>query len=288
MTILIVILVALLWPSPVAAQERVGLLLKDRTAVAGRIEDLQGGILYIRVSQHDQRRIPIADVLMMDFQHDDPLVYFAELDNAAGPHQLLALRDGRWFKGNLLNIEGGVGSSKEDQPRVMIFAQLGGQPVPFEAGTVARVYLQDFTVNRPTTTASAPLPAAAPPVVTIPPPAGAVTIPANVRWVSVNLIVKKGEMIGFAASGRVQLSDDPSDSAGCAGSDLGRTTPGATLPTVLIGALLGRIGNGTPFGIGNQAAVPMPAAGELFLGVNDDAFNDNRGAFQVVVTRGAR
>ena len=36
------------------------------------------------------------------------------------------------------------------------------------------------------------------------------------------------------------------------------------------GALVGRIGNGEPFAIGNQTSVAMPESGQLFLGVNDD------------------
>ena len=47
---------------------------------------------------------------------------------------------------------------------------------------------------------------------------------------------------------------------------------------VLAGALIGRIGNGAPFAIGNAAdrSSPRPA-GVLFLGVNDDGFGDNKG-----------
>ena len=52
------------------------------------------------------------------------------------------------------------------------------------------------------------------------------------------------------------------------------------------GALIGRIGmNGQPFGIGDQASVPMPAAGVLYLSVNDDERGDNAGEFIVVVSR---
>ena len=47
--------------------------------------------------------------------------------------------------------------------------------------------------------------------------------------------------------------------------------------------MIGRIGNGAPFGIGNQTVVPMPATGELFLGVNDDEVGDNSGGFVVDV-----
>ena len=40
---------------------------------------------------------------------------------------------------------------------------------------------------------------------------------------------------------------------------------------------------GVPFGIGAQASFPSPAAGVLFLGVNDDAHGDNKGNYQVIV-----
>ena len=52
---------------------------------------------------------------------------------------------------------------------------------------------------------------------------------------------------------------------------------------MLAGALIGRIGNGAPFAIGNQTSIVAPASGVLFLGVNDDGFADNQGNFQVIV-----
>lgn len=272
---------ALLWAPPAVAQERVGLLVRGGTTVAGELEDLSNGTLYVRVSLHDQRRIPIGDVLMMDLTADRPLAYYEEIDAAAGPHQLLVLRDGRRIRGTLLAIEGGRGSSKEDQPRVLTFGPLDGPAAQFETRGVARVYLVDFAVNRP-----AAQPPPSPPVA--PAPAGAVQVPANVRWVSANIVVQQGETVAFAASGRVQLSGDASDVATPGGSSLGRMSPAATMPGVLVGALLGRIGVGQPFGIGDQTVLRMPASGELFLGVNDDSFNDNRAAFQVVVTRTPR
>jgi hypothetical protein len=51
---------------------------------------------------------------------------------------------------------------------------------------------------------------------------------------------------------------------------------------VLAGALIGRIGNGAPFAVGNQT-ITAPASGVLFLGVNDDQHADNKGNFQVVI-----
>jgi hypothetical protein len=62
--------------------------------------------------------------------------------------------------------------------------------------------------------------------------------------------------------------------------------PGAPLPTVSAGALIGRVGNGQPFGIGDQAGVPMPLDGLLYLAVNDDERSDNSGEFIVSIRRG--
>ena len=83
----------------------------------------------------------------------------------------------------------------------------------------------------------------------------------------------------------MQLSGDASDVAAPAGSKSGRKATGAPLPNALAGALIGRIGNGQAFAIGNQTTVQMPAAGQLFLGVNDDGFDDNQGEFRVDITR---
>jgi len=55
------------------------------------------------------------------------------------------------------------------------------------------------------------------------------------------------------------------------------------LPKALAGALIGRIDNGPPFGIGNQTSLIAPASGILYLGVNDDNVGDNSGQFQVLI-----
>jgi hypothetical protein len=57
------------------------------------------------------------------------------------------------------------------------------------------------------------------------------------------------------------------------------------MPNELAGALIARIGNSRPFGIGDQTSIPMPAAGVLFLGINDDGLQDNTGEFRVEIRR---
>ncbi len=70
-----------------------------------------------------------------------------------------------------------------------------------------------------------------------------------------------------------------------------RGAPGERLadnpvPSATTGTLIGRVGNGQPFAIGSQTSVQMPAAGQLFLGVNDTHLDDNDGSFQVRIQRG--
>ena len=114
---------------------------------------------------------------------------------------------------------------------------------------------------------------------------GAVTVNANQRWTPTGITVAKGQLVRFDSSGEVQLSTDGNDTAATAGSKMGRRLTAGPLPGQLAGALIGRVGNGTAFGIGNQTEpLSMPAAGVLYLGVNDDNVDDNRGAFTVTVT----
>jgi hypothetical protein len=84
----------------------------------------------------------------------------------------------------------------------------------------------------------------------------------------------------------VQLSASRADRAKAAGSS--RMAQGSPLPTVPAGALIGRVGNGAPFGIGDQSSVPMPFDGVLSLAVNDDERSDNAGEFVVSVVRARR
>jgi hypothetical protein len=81
----------------------------------------------------------------------------------------------------------------------------------------------------------------------------------------------------------VQLSTDPEDIANPDGSKKARYATNPQMKQVLAGALIGRIGNGAPFALGNQPTIVAPGSGVLFLGVNDDEHADNKGNFQVVV-----
>lgn len=62
-----------------------------------------------------------------------------------------------------------------------------------------------------------------------------------------------------------------------------RSTP-ATPPQFNHAVLLGRIGkDGTPFVIGSETEVTAVNEGRLYLGINDDFFDENAGSFEVVI-----
>jgi hypothetical protein len=201
-----------------------------------------------------------------------------EVREAAGAQHLLLLSNGSAMKGQLVAIRGGQGSANEDQPRTYVFRSSDGREQTFGSDQVARIYLgtYPFAASGPSGDASAPAAGNYPP--------GAIRVPANGGWVNTGIRVRRGEFVSFDTTGQVQLSTSSSDRAQAAGTT--RTAPGAPLPAVNAGALIGRIGNSQPFGIGNQTSVPMPADGILFLTVNDDERSDNSGEFVVSIRRG--
>ena len=120
-------------------------------------------------------------------------------------------------------------------------------------------------------------------------PEGSIRVPANQQWTATNMMIRRGDRVLFTAEGEIQLSGEADDKATANGSLKGRTAANSPMPAVLAGALIGRIGNGAPFAIGNQSLpLPMPGDGPLWLGINDDQVSDNTGALvvRVLVTRG--
>jgi len=87
-----------------------------------------------------------------------------------------------------------------------------------------------------------------------------------------------------ATSGTITYGRSPGQTATPdGGPDHRAQYPAPSLP---VGALIGRVGNGAPFGIGTQTQpLPMPASGRLMLGVNDNELADNGGAYTVIVSK---
>ena len=278
-TLLTVFVLCALWVTTPFAQSPATVQLRDGSKIEGRIEELTAdGTLFVRVSQHDQRRIPISSVALIDRVGGASGLPDTELREAVGPQHLLLLSNGSSVKGQLLASRGGQGSAQEGVARTYVFRSQDGNQQEYQLGQVSRVYLGTYPFAAITEGASA---ANLDPGVDSP---GSVRVPATAGWVSTGMRVRQGDVVTFNTTGEVQLSTNSADRAHSAGSP-SRTAPGSPLPTAGAGALIGRIGNGAPFGIGDQTSVPMPNAGLLYLAVNDDELSDNTGGFVVRLAR---
>lgn len=261
------------------AQEQATVLKRDGTRVSGRFEawNRNTNTLYLRLSLADQRVIPLGEAAVLEVDGNADNLPASEREAARGGDHILVTRGGEVLRGRLTNIEGGEGSGKEDEPRIVTFKPAEGAERRIRFNEMRRLYLGNFPASLNTQGGAS---AGAEPET----PAGAIRVAANAGWVATNVTVRRTDRVRFSATGQVQLSADAEDKASAAGSLKGRYPANGPAATLLAGALLGRIGNGPPFAIGDQTqALPMSAAGQLFLGVNDDSLGDNQGAFIVTV-----
>jgi hypothetical protein len=267
------------------AQEQVTVVRRNGERVSGRFEawNRQTDTVYVRVTPGDQRRFPMADVLVIEVGGNATNLPANETQAAQGADHILIARRGDVMTGRLVNIEGGEGTDHPNEPRNVSF-RAGGAEQRLLFAEVARIYLGNYP--RPATVAT---PAPAPVTAPAPVPEGSVRVPANQQWTATNMMIRRGDRVLFTAEGEIQLSGEADDKASASGSLKGRTAMNSPMPAVLAGALIGRIGTGAPFAIGNQSLpLPMPGDGPLWLGINDDQVSDNTGALvvRVLVTRG--
>jgi hypothetical protein len=262
-----------------AAQDRATVQLRDGSKIEGRIEEMTANELFVRVSQHDQRRLPISSVALIDRVGGASGLPDTELREAAGPQHLLLLQNGGSVKGHLVAIRGGEGSADGNAPRSYVFRAADGGERVFAPDQVSRIYFGTYPIAAISGSASS----STSDLVAGNYVPGAVRVPADGGWVSTGMRVRKGEYVMFNTTGEVQVSDNRSDRSRAAGTP--RMAPGSPLPSVGAGALIGRVGNSQAFAIGDQTSVPMPFDGILYLAVNDDERSDNAGAFVVSLSR---
>jgi hypothetical protein len=123
---------------------------------------------------------------------------------------------------------------------------------------------------------------------TAPAPPGSIAVNGNQPWTDTGINVKKGDLVSFAATGQVRVAtgDSPDVVADPNGANnFPAPRNNYPLPTMAVGGLIAKVGNDKAFGIGTLThAISMPENGRLYLGVNDDGFGDNSGAFYVTIT----
>lgn len=107
---------------------------------------------------------------------------------------------------------------------------------------------------------------------------------SNEPWTDTSVDVRGGQTIYFEARGEIRWGRDRRD--GPEGENNSPRNPNRPMPNRPAAALIGKIGSASSdyFFIGNeQGPIRVRASGRLYLGVNDDFFNDNSGTFHVVI-----
>jgi hypothetical protein len=254
------------------AQENATLTLRSGERVMGQLVDLGGSGFSVRVNGQD-RQIPTNDVAVIDFTGGT--VSNEDWAKVSGGNQVAVLRNGDTINGTLYDIGG-------TSPLKLTFKTSNGDR-DINSSDVSRIILSrtDAAVAAVGTGGSG--------TANLTPATGnGVVVSAKTPWTPTGLTVRRGEVLTFNTTGEIQLSTAADDVAGAAGAKSQRYATNAPLPRAFAGALIARIGNGAPFPIGNQTSVAMPGAGQLFLGINDDGFDDNAGEFRVEIGRQGR
>jgi hypothetical protein len=258
------LLAALAAAGPVAAQENATFTLRSGEKLSGQLMDLSGVGYTVRIDGQE-RRISPADLAVIDFTGGGTSQSDWDRLNSG---QFVVLKDGQVITGQLTDIGG-------SSPLRLTF-QVSGADRDIQSNAVARIVLA-----RPNDTNTA-----APGTPTTPGSPDGYNVSAQQAWTPTGLFVSRGERLTITATG--QMKYGTGDDANATPNGSNDRNPGNPIPALTTGTLIGRIGNGQPFNIGSQSQITAPAAGQLFLGINDTHMGDNSGGYQVRVDRRRR
>src|SRR3954463_12409300 len=253
-----IMLSGLVLATPARAQESATVVLKNGDRIGGELVDLGGVGFTMRVSGQD-RQIPQNDVAVVEFAPGSPNGDAQAKINAG--QSVVVLVSGETLGGRLFDIGG------THPLRVTIDTPSGQRN--FTSNDVAQIYMSRPANQAVATSGSTPGAAAT------------VRVDAREQWTDTGITVARGDKVSFNGSGDIMIA--PNASSGVGGDP--RITGRYPVQSAPPGALIGRVGNGTPFHIGpNKDAIVMNGSGRLLLGVNDNNFQDNEGAYSVTVT----
>jgi len=256
-----------------AANHPATFVLRDGTRVSGELS-YKGGTEYTL----NGKDYPSDQIAVIELTPGEPspaeLAQIPAVDNNPSEHERHAfvMRDGSVVLGKIYKIS-------PDGNTFTFDAREGGRR-DVSSDELARVYVNPAgarSVYHATGGAVATAAVAGNDVRTV-------TVAGNQPWTDTGITVNAGDRVSFQASGEIQFGRTAGMTATPDGNPSGHGN--FPVPTVPVGALLGRVGNSAPFAIGNQTQpLGMPAAGRLYLGINDDQFGDNAGTFSVIVRR---
>lgn len=111
-----------------------------------------------------------------------------------------------------------------------------------------------------------------------------ITVAANVLWTDTGLDLRADEPFNISGSGVIDTATDLAGRDATPNGIPGELNhPNNLVAGVEHGALIGRIGDGTPFKVGNFVGFEGHPPGRLYLGVNDKGVENNRGSFTAEV-----
>jgi hypothetical protein len=120
------------------ADHPVTVVLRSGQQLSGRFADLHLDLVYLRVSQREEPRIPLADIAIIDFTNErsgrDPV-------RPGTGRDVLVLRGGRQVEGRFEGIAGGEQPHSADHPLEFVFNTTAGQYVRVNADRIARIHL---------------------------------------------------------------------------------------------------------------------------------------------------
>jgi hypothetical protein len=177
----------------------------------------------------------------------------------------LLLRDGRRVDGRLVGVRDDVVEFEER-----------GRVRRYERGEVRAIELDRPVYGRPVEDARPARPRGL--------REREVIVSGDVPFVDTGIDVEDGQRLYFEAIGNVWWRRNRKD--GPAGSTSEEYNPRLPMPRRPLAALIGKVGRDSAdlFFVGDDPGpIRARSAGRLFLGVNDDYFEDNHGNFRVVV-----
>ena len=247
-------------------------VLRSGERVSGELS-YKGGTSYTL----NGKDYPSSDIALIEFVPGNPsaaeLNQIPTVDNNPSEHErhVFVTRDGQVIFGKIYHISA--------DGNTITFDRREGGRQDISADNLARVYVNPAGAR---SVYASILGNATPGAVAT--SGTTIRVPGNQAWTDTGITVNQGDKVTFQASGEITYGRSPGQTATPdGGADRRGNYP---LPSVPVGALIGRIGNGTPFGIGTQTQpLPMPASGRLMLGVNDNELADNGGFYTVVVSK---
>ena len=178
-----------------------------------------------------------------------------------------------------------------------------GKGTPMNVNQAVRLYQQAAAAGNPDAQArlrqlpaasARPAPNAPAPMAPAPPGSVSVRVSANAPWTDTGIDLRAGDSVTVTASGLIAVeagrpitpkgpggfAPDCAAAASIYGGRFG-TFPSPRLPCW---SLIGRVGgNGLVFEVGSKGSFRAGSNGRLLLGINDDSFNGNSGAWTAVV-----